>query len=162
MHFFKAALLSMALTAGGAALTASAEGCDLSKLPCWDGGKCNIKFKNHTGKAKGSGRTPYGSQQSLSQTIYVSARKENGEKTGNKLAISDTASKTMNLEKKKNFSKIRITPSHSGTIDGTTIYCGTIKAILRGKGHCNIFYLVGTDSTETLTYSCNNKAISEY
>ena len=162
MYMLKAALLSMALTAGGATVTAAAEGCDLTKLPCWDGGKCNIKFKNHTGKAKGSGKTPDGAQTSLSQMIYVSARKENGDKTGNKLAISDTASKTMNLEKKKNFSKIRITPGHSGTIDGTTLYCGTIKSILRGKGHCNIFYLVGTDSTETLAFSCNNKTVSGY
>ena len=158
MHMLKAALLTIVLTAGGGA--AAAEGCDISDLPCWDGGKCNIKFKNHTGRAKGSGKTLEGWQQSLAQTIYVTARKANGDKAGNRLAIADAASKTMNLEKKKNFSKIRIRPSHSATIDSTTLDCGTIRSILRGKAQCNIYYLVGTDYGETLAFACNKKTVS--
>ena len=156
MRMLKAALLALALTAGG--VPASAEVCDLTDLPCWDGGKCNIKFKNHTGKGTGSGKTPEGWQQSLAQTIVVTARKENGSKTGNRLAISDTASKTMNLEKKKNFSSIRISPAHK-TIDPVKLGCGTIKSILRGKAQCNIFYLVTYDEGETLAYACNKKQI---
>ena len=157
MKMYKAALLSFALTAGAG--TASAETCDLTSLPCWENGKCNIKFKNHTGKSIGMGPTGV-LQSSFATTIRVSARKDNGDKTGNAFSIIAGASKTMNLEKKKNFSKVRVSAPGS-SISGATLECPIIQSVLRGNGNCNIYY-GERGSEQTLAYSCDNREENGY
>lgn len=157
MKMYKAALLTFALTAGAA--TASAETCDLSGLSCLENGKCNIKFKNHTGKSIGMGPTGV-LQSSFATTIRVSARKDNGDKTGNAFSIIAGASKTMNLEKKKNFSKVRVSVPGS-SISGATLECPIIQSVLRGNGNCNIYY-GERGSEQTLAYSCDNREENGY
>lgn len=159
MKTFKTALLTLAVALGGA--SASASVCDISDLPCWDGGKCNIKFKNHTGKASGSGNSQI-AQISSAMTIRVTARKENGDKKGNALSITAGASKTMNLEKKTNFSKIKVTAGIAG-IHPAVMHCRAIRSVLKGNGTCNIMNGTSPETGSTLGYSCaNNTVIGTY
>ncbi|MEO0607481.1 MAG: hypothetical protein AAFY82_04570 [Pseudomonadota bacterium] len=163
MAFIKTALLSIAIGAGASALSASvlsASACDLTDLPCWDGGKCNIKFKNHTAKSSGSGNSDV-SQSSLAQTIRVTAKDSKGKKTGNAFSINAGASKTMNLEKKKDLSFVRIKTETSGvSIDSLDMKCSALRDVLRGNGNCNILYGYDTTVQWTLAYSCDNKTVN--
>ena len=156
MHIAKVIFVAAAIATGSSALTASA--CDITDLPWWDGGKCNIKFKNHTAKGSGSGNSQV-SQTSAAQTIRVTAKKSNGDKTGNAFTINAGASKTMNLEKKKDFSFIRITAGNAG-VQAISMNCGAIRNTLRGNGNCNILYGFEESVRWTLAYSCDNKTVN--
>ena len=160
MHIFKAALLILAFTAGGATATAE-QVCDLTELPCWDGGKCNIKFKNHTGLATGSGNGLV-DQETLAMSVRVTARKPNGGKTGNGFWIPAGSSKTMNLEKKKDLSWLRF-KSRRDDVHALTMDCQAIKRVLRGNGTCNIYFGFAKNISghvEELAYSCNHKTVN--
>ena len=140
------------------AAPAFADVCDITTEKCWDGGKCNIKFKNHTGEGGGDAAGLELDQSSLAQTIKVQAVKDNGDSAGNTLSIAAGASNTMNIENKyeKNFDRIRI---KSGTADkSVSMKCGDVKAVLRGNGNCNIIRgrSKDTDIDYTLAYSCDN------
>ncbi|MFN3211802.1 MAG: hypothetical protein ACE37M_01740 [Henriciella sp.] len=156
MTLGKSTLLTLALVAGAAIAPASA--CDITDLPCWDGGKCNIKFKNHTAKSSGEG-DPSVSQSSSAQTIRVTAKTSDGKKTGNAFSITAGASKTMNLEKKKDFSFVRITSENSG-VHAISMQCGAIRNTLLGNGNCNIYYGFEPSVRSTLAYSCDNGAVT--
>ena len=135
-----------------------ASACDITDLPCWDGGICNIKFKTRTGKSSGSGKSSV-SQDSAAQTIRVTAKTSDGDKTGNAFSIPAGASKTMNLEKKKDFSFIRITAGNPG-VQALSVKCGAIRNTLRGNGNCNIYYGFEPSVRSTLAYSCDNRAVN--
>ncbi len=139
-------------------LSAPAFACDITQLDCWDGGKCNIQFKNHTGDASGdAGGTPI-KQSSAAQTIKVKAVKSTGDKAGNQLTITSGAKNTMNMENKyeKGFEKIKVT-STNGITEGFDLSCSTVKKIIDGNGTCKVFH--GTtsqsDNTYVLGYSCD-------
>ena len=143
---------------GLSALAAPAHACDITGLDCWNGGKCNIQFKNHTGDATGdAGGTPI-SQSSAAQTIKIKALKPNGDKAGNQLTITAGAKNTMNMENKydKGFEKIRVS-STNGITDGFDLFCNTVKSILDGNGTCKIFHGSTSQSSNTfvLGYSCD-------
>lgn len=132
----------LALTTGLMAPAASAS-CDISATKCAvNGGKCNIKFRNQTAASSGSGGGTGLNQTSAAQTVKVKAIKDNGNKAGNALTINAGASNTMNIEKKanKNFAKIRITSPSMATVDGVTMSCADVQAVLDGNGTCKILH----------------------
>lgn len=135
-----------------------ASACDITTLPCWNGGKCSIQFKNHTGDGGGdSGGTPI-KQSSAAQTIKVKALKSNGDKAGNQLTITAGAKNTMNMENKyeKNFDRVKVS-STNGVTEGFSLSCNTVKAILKGNGTCKVFHGTTSKSSNTfvLGYSCD-------
>ena len=143
--------IALSLIVGGSACSAmSASACDIANLSCWDDGKCNIQFKNHTGEANGDASGTSISQVSAAQTIKVKAEKSDGGKAGNKLTIAVNASKTMNMENKykKKFSTIQVSSTNSIT-DGFSMTCNTVRKILDGNGTCKIFHGTTSDSSNT-------------
>ncbi|MEL6377444.1 MAG: hypothetical protein AAFQ04_09630 [Pseudomonadota bacterium] len=131
----------LALTTALMAPTASAA-CDISETKCVvNGGKCNINFRNVTDQESGSGGGTGLNQSSSVQGIKVKALKENGNTAGNTLTIEAGANKTMNIDKKakKNFAKIRITSPNMVTVEGVTMSCQDVQAVLNGTGTCKIF-----------------------
>ena len=128
--------------------------CDISQTKCWiNGGKCNIQFKNKTGESGGSSGGTSLEQVSLAQTVQIKARKDNGNKAGNKLTIAAGAKNTMNIENKakKDFDNIRISSvTSSETVADTNMTCAQVKAILDGNGTCNVF--VGFEKTSQPSY----------
>lgn len=136
---------------------APAAACDITQLPCWDNGKCNIQFKNHTGDASGdSGKTSI-DQTSSATTIEVKALK-NGDKVGNKLTISAGAKNTMNIENKyeKGFDSIKVNAKNNAA-DSFTMSCGVVKAVLDGNGTCKVFHGETGESSNlyVLGYKCD-------
>ncbi len=134
--------------------------CDITDLPCWGPDKkCNIKFRNETGEASGSGGSGY-NQASYVKTAVVSARKRDGSLAGsNKLEILAGANKTMNLDKKKGFSEIniRVKPKAMNIDETVGMTCGHIRETLQGSGTCKIFmvkYSVYPDQYY-VAYNCN-------
>lgn len=117
--------------------------CDISQTKCMlNNGKCNIKFKNQTAESGGSSGGTALEQISLAQTIQIKARKDNGDKAGNKLVITSGANSTMNIEKKanKDFQDIRLSSqTASEAVADTNMSCANVKAVLNGNGTCKIF-----------------------
>ncbi|GAB5456712.1 MAG: hypothetical protein Hens2KO_29410 [Henriciella sp.] len=135
--------LFISFLALGVMAPAAAASCDISDTKCaMNGGKCNIKFINKTGDGSGLSRGADIKQMSLAQSVKVKAVKDNGNKAGNALTISDGASKTMNIDKKanKNFAKVRISSPNMATIESVNMSCNHVKAVLNGNGTCKIFY----------------------
>ena len=132
-------LMASALAAPVASAT-----CDISDTKCAvNGGKCNIKFKNRTGDTGGSDGSSNIDQTSSAQTVVVKARKDSGDKAGNKLTIVAGASNTMNFDKKagKNFEDVRISSdAYTGAVYSTTMTSEEVKAVLKGNGTCKIFH----------------------
>lgn len=146
--------------------TAGAD-CDITDTKCHlNKGKCNIKFRNVTGKKSGSGGGTKLTQQSLAQQIRVKAIKDNDKAAGNILNIEAASSKTMNIDKKyiKGFAKIRISAPTFDTVNGVTMSCADVKAVLNGNGTCKIFN-GATEYQKTylrsqLGYNCNSGAVT--
>jgi hypothetical protein len=154
-NLLRLALIAFLLAPGAAAQ------CDITKTKCWvQNGKCNIEFKNRTGDSGGSDGSSNLNQSSSAQTVTVKARKSNKDKAGNKLTIAAGASNTMNIEKKakKNFADIQLLPSVNG-VNGTTMSCDDIVAVLDGNGTCKVFHgYVSNSTTKTkriLGYQCD-------
>ena len=79
--------LAMPLIAAFAAPTATAD-CDITTTKCHlNNGKCNIKFRNITDQATGSGKGTKLTQKSLAQQIRVKAVRDDGKAAGNILNI---------------------------------------------------------------------------
>lgn len=142
-------------------LSASAK-CDITSVPCWSNGKCNIDFRNKTGDAAGADKGTALNQSSAAQTIKVKAKKDNGNTAGNTLTITAGAKNTMNVENKydKNFDYIRVS-STNGITDGVTLSCATVIKVLQGSGSCKIFHGENPDSTQFfhLGYSCDGGSV---
>jgi len=132
--------------------------CDITGLDCWDDGKCNIHFKNHTGDASGDASGTPINQSSAAQTIKVKAQKSNGDKVGNQLTITSSAKNTMNMENKydEGFDHIKVS-STNGVTEGFSLSCSNVKAILDGNGTCKVFHGSTSKSSNTfvLGYSCD-------
>ena len=151
------------VVAGGLVAPVASATCDISETKCAvEGKKCNIKFRNKTGDTGGSDGSSDVNQTSSAQTVLVKAIDDDGNRVGNKLQIVAGASKTMNLGKKSNsksgFNAIRITSqSFSGSVDGATISCDKVKAVLNGNGTCKVFHgaFSGSISHFTLGYQCD-------
>lgn len=144
------------------AMGSTAAQCDITTLPCWDGGKCNIKFKNHTGEGTGDSTDDL-SQTSSAMDIQIKAVDANGKKTGNSFKIIAGASKTMNLEKKynKGFNEIRLIPVNNYKPDRATMSCQDVKKVLRGNGNCNVFFGYGKGQGGMgLGFSCDNGRVT--
>lgn len=146
-----------------AAPTANSEPCDISETKCaLAGKKCNIKFRNVTGKTRGSGRGTELDQRSYAVTIKVKAMKDGGKTAGNVLSIDAAANKTMNIDKKakKAFKSIKVTSVTNRTIEPAKLDCATVKAVLDGDGTCKIFHGKKGKVSETfdyrLGYNCDN------
>ncbi|MEO0608671.1 MAG: hypothetical protein AAFY82_10605, partial [Pseudomonadota bacterium] len=168
MRAFVPVSAGLAALAVLAAPTASAE-CDISQTKCAvNGGKCNIKFRNHTGKLDGSGNGTKLTQTSSAQTVKVRALKENADSAGNALTINAGASNTMNFDNKakKKFEKVRISSPAMAAVEGATMNCANVVAVLNGNGTCNIFHGVkperDTDNKGRyqLGYSCDGSSVS--
>ncbi len=118
--------------------------CDITDLSCWGSGKkCNIKFRNETGEASGSGGGSYLNQKSQVATIKVSARKADGTRAGsNTLKILAGDAKTMNLDKKKDFVRIKVqnTTNFSGATQVVNLDCQGVRQVLQGNGVCKVFW----------------------
>jgi hypothetical protein len=130
--------------------------CDITDLSCWGSGKkCNIKFLNQTGKGSGAGGSQY-NQVSWAATIKVLAVKPNGTRAGsNSLSILAGQSKTINLDKKKGFDRIKVytTTAKKGTM---MIPCADIRATLTADNNCRIFadLVEEENSYYYLAYNC--------
>ncbi|MEO0608672.1 MAG: hypothetical protein AAFY82_10610 [Pseudomonadota bacterium] len=140
--------------------------CDISETKCAvNGGKCNIKFRNRTADTSGSSSGTYLSQDGSAQTVKVKALKENGNTAGNVLTINAGASNTMNLDNKakKNFAKVRITSPAMARVDGVTMSCQDVIAVLDGNGTCKIFHGYPPYGDEHLDYqlgySCDGGSV---
>ncbi|MFN3213438.1 MAG: hypothetical protein ACE37M_10055 [Henriciella sp.] len=142
-HRFLLGALALGLSGMVAAPMANAA-CDISDTKCAvNGGKCNIKFKNRTGDASGSGDGSNIKQTSSAQTILVRAIRADDSKAGNTLSITAGASNTMNIEKKakKNFEFIGISSKDLvGSVDSVGMSCAAVKAVLNGNGTCKVFH----------------------
>ena len=153
---------AVCLAAGALAAPVASATCDISDTTCaLDGSKCNIKFRNKTGDSGGSDGSSGLNQTSSAQTVLVKAIDESGNRLGNKLQIIAGASKTMNVEKKakshSGFNAIRLTSKdYSGAVDGATMSCEDIKAVLNGNGVCKVFHgvLSGTATHFSIGYQC--------
>lgn len=164
------AFLLMALMASTASAahphtdSAPATVCDLTQLDCWGPNKkCNIKFRNETGEGSGSGGGTGLKQVSEVSTIKVSARKADNTRAGsNTLKISAGDSKHMNLDKKKDFLKIRVTreTKFAGSTRAT-LSCAEVKTTLNGNGICKAF--VGNNNMgKFLVVTCNGNEVVAY
>jgi hypothetical protein len=135
---------SIFLIAAALAAPIASATCDISDTKCaLNGGKCNIKFKNRTGDTGGSDGSSNIDQTSSAQTIVVKARKDNGNKAGNKLTIVAGASNTMNFDKKadKNFEDVLISSqAYGGAVKSVSMSCEDVKAVLNGNGTCKAFH----------------------
>jgi hypothetical protein len=149
-----AALVLSTVVAGTAPALAA---CNITNLPCWgQGKKCNIKFRNKTGLAGGSGAGEH-NQISLAATLKISAIDENSKQVGsNTLRIAAGDNKTLNLDKKKGFTEISI---KANGVNNIRMQCADVKATLKGSGKCDVFTAGksgGVNSTVTLylAYKC--------
>ena len=116
--------------------------CDITGLSCWDAsGKCNIKFKNKTGEASGSGGGTVWDQVSDAQTVKVSAQKTGEGTVGNSIKMLAGQNNTMNIEKKynKGFDMLRIKGTALGSSLTTELGCEQVKQVLKIDKSCNIF-----------------------
>jgi hypothetical protein len=154
----KTLAISAFLLTGLISSAASAQ-CDLTGLECWGPHKkCNIKFKNETGMGSGSGGGTGHDQVSSVATIKVSARKGDNTRAGsNTLQIAAGANKTMNLDKKQGFDKIRIENVLGGRSPKLT--CDDIKKTLNGSGICKVFKALDPDGILWLAVTCNNAEV---
>lgn len=140
------ALLASSIFLMAAALAApiASATCDISDTKCAvDGSKCNIHFKNRTGDTGGSDGSSNIDQTSSAQTVVVKARKDDGNKVGNKLTIVAGAKNTMNIGKKakNNFEDILISSqAYSGAVKSVSMSCEDVKTVLNGNGTCKIFH----------------------
>ncbi|MEO1659935.1 MAG: hypothetical protein AAFR51_03020 [Pseudomonadota bacterium] len=157
---------ALALSLSLAAPVASAD-CDISETKCSvNGGKCNVKFRNRTADTSGSSSGTYLSQDSSAQTVKVKALKENGNTAGNVLTVTAGASNTMNFDNKakKNFAKVRITSPAMARVDGVTMSCQDVIAVLNGNGTCKIFHGYPPYGDEHLDYqlgySCDGGSVA--
>lgn len=136
--------------------------CDITTLPCWSNGKCNIDFRNKTGEASGADKGTSLDQTSAAQTIKVKAVQSDGDTAGNKLSITAGAKNTMNMENKydKNFETVRVS-STNGITSGVSLSCSVVKKVLAGSGSCKIFHgeKAGSSNTFYLGYSCDGSSV---
>ena len=140
---------------GTAAAPVASATCDISQTKCaLEGSKCNIHFRNRTGDSSGSGGGTDLKQTSSAQTVKVKAVKDNGNSAGNSLTINAGAKNTMNMEKKakNSFTKIRISSPAMTRVDGVTMNCEAVQAVLNGTGTCKIFHGEPAYGSETLEY----------
>jgi len=115
---------------------APAQSCDWSDLPCAQKGKkCNIRFRNFTGRDESTCR---GGTRSDASTVKVMAKDDKKNNEGNVLSILADASNTINLEKKKK-SKTSSIVVAGGGYDRGTLSCSDIRKILAGNGECKIY-----------------------
>jgi hypothetical protein len=131
---------------------------EIQDLSCWGKGKkCNIKFKNETGRGSGSGGGTGYEQVFDPVPIEVSARKSDGGRAGSRnLTIQSDASMTLNLDKKKDFELINIRGGFSGGSGVAKLECQDIKNILNGRGVCKVFMTGITFSTgNSIVVACN-------
>jgi len=138
-----ALIASLAVVCAGAiAVPEVRADCDTTANDCFNGGKCNIKFRNMTAETSGSSSKTKLTQRSMAQIIRVKAVKDNGKSAGNIINIESGTSKTMNLDKKakKDFAKIRISAPTSAVTDGVTMSCADVNKVLAGNGTCKVFY----------------------
>lgn len=154
---------AMCLAAGALAAPMASATCDISDTKCaLDGSKCNIHFKNRTGDSGGSDGSSNINQTSSAQTVVVKARKDNGDKAGNKLTIVAGAKNTMNFNKKadKNFEDVLISSqAYSGAVKSVAMSCEDVKAVLNGNGTCKIFHGQKSKSATVkffLGYQCDS------
>ena len=132
-----------------------AEECDISQTKCVrNNGKCNIKFRNHTGKGGGSDGGTSLQQTSSAQMIKITARKTNGDRAGNEITIQVGANKTMNVDKKaaKSFEKIRITAPEDTQVARIVMSCEDIISVLNGNGTCKVFHGQTGEGREELKF----------
>jgi hypothetical protein len=140
-----AALIVSAVVAGTApALAAST--CDITDLSCWGPGKkCNIKFRNKTGLAGGSGAGEH-NQISRAATLRILAVNRDSERVGsNTLKILAGDNKTLNLDKKTGFAAIKIGAANTSDV---RMQCADIRATLEGSGKCDV--LAATSSSYSI------------
>lgn len=160
------------------AAPASAASCyeRIQSLECWGGSsKCNIKFRNHTGLASGSGGSEY-NQVSRAKTIRVWAVDENGDQVGsNKIKMLAGQNNTLNLDKKDGFEEINIRaygePDANSDLS-IRMDCDAIVSTLEGTANCKVFIARGqvvsavgsgysTGTGYGIGYSCNNNRVRE-
>ena len=137
-----AAITATLITAAIVTTPVARAACDISQTKCaLNGGKCNIKFLNHTGLGTGSAHRTDLHQKASAQVIKIKAIEDDGGTAGNSLKIQAGASKTMNIDKKakKDFAKIRITSPNMVTVEGVTMSCEDVQDVLNGTGTCKIF-----------------------
>jgi hypothetical protein len=132
--------------------------CNISDLNCSKkGSTCNIKFHNNTGKSSGSGGPDY-KQSSWAATIKIEAVKYDGGRAGsNTIELMAGQSHTDNLDKKKNFNKLKIWSTSTSRSGEMHIPCDEIHDVLVHKKDCKIFTVVkGRPGTQKdyLAYNC--------
>ena len=120
-----------------------AEACDISETKCVrNNGKCNIKFRNHTGKTGGSDGGTVLDQTSSAQMIKITARKAKNRRAGNEITIHSVANKTMNVDKKaaRKFKRIRISAPEDTQVQRIVMSCEDVISVLNGNGVCTVFH----------------------
>lgn len=160
--------LLLSLSAPNVQAEEGSDECDISQTKCvLNDGKCNIKFRNHTGKAGGSDGGTKLQQTSSAQMIKITARKSKNRRAGNDITIQVGANNTMNIDKKaaKEFKRVRITAPEDTQVQRIVMSCEDVKAVLNGNGTCNVFHGETTagwaDGAKFfLGYQCDNGNVS--
>jgi hypothetical protein len=126
------------------ALAQDGQACDITNLPCWGPeSKCNIKIVNNTGESSGSAGGHF-NQVSWAVTVKALALKPDGSRAGgNTLEILAGQSRTINLDKKAGFDRIKILTA-TGAGGNVKIPCDDIQQILQDERHCKI--LIDSDN----------------
>jgi hypothetical protein len=142
-----AAALVVSAAVAGTAPALAASSCDITDLSCWGPGKkCNIKFRNKTGLAGGSGGGQH-NQFSQASTLLISARNASDALVGsNRLKIPAGGNKTLNLDKKKGFAAISI---EADALMNIEMGCADIRGALKGSGKCDVI-AASSGSSKTL------------
>ncbi len=150
---------SMFLLCSGSAVAV----CNITDLPCWgDDTKCNIKFRNLSGLAEGSGGGTPWNQTTLAATIRVTANlpnSKNGDdkQVGNGLQILAGQSKTINLDKHQGFDHIQGRIMDGSSWTGFVMKCAAVREVLKGKGNCKMFRT--TDGKYDPAFNCNGGSV---
>ncbi len=153
-----------ALLSSSATAAISLPQCDITNLPCLTPGKkCNIKFRNQTGEASGSGGNVY-NQVSRARTIHIRVRGTDDGQLGSQMNITAGGKKTMDvgLRESDGIGNITIRVGKIAELSDEamviTMSCAEIKYVLKGKGNCKVF-VFKKHSKYNAAYSCNGSSI---
>jgi len=138
--------------------------CNITDLPCLTPGKkCNIKFRNQTGEASGSGGNVY-NQVSRARTIHIWVRDTNGRKLGSRMNITAGGKKTMDVGLRESDGigdiVIKVDPVKDLSDEDfrLNLGCTEIRYVLSGKGNCKVF-VYKKHGKYYSAYSCNGSGI---
>jgi hypothetical protein len=117
---------------------AMAEKSCFSDLPCaQEGKKCNIHFKNLTGRIDKN--TCRASSYSNAATVKIKARDQDGNQAGKSLNLMAGQTGTMNFSTSKKWHTQSVKVMKEGKYEGSTLSCDDLRSALKGSGKCKLY-----------------------